>query len=168
MAAVPASRRRRAAPRPAGAVLVGRGAATAGLASALGWRSSIVEGDDDVLAAAALAAVSAADLVVVRTETVLDAAAALGLEGKRDALSIADARLVAPLLSALEERDAFVMAAAADCVFDSAARAVVRGPAPFVLAGTGRSGLDTEFSEIACAAGGFHVGSGAEFAALFA
>jgi len=153
---------------PGGAILVGRGAATAGLALALGVRGSLVEGDDDVLAAAALAAVAAADFVVVRTESVLDAAATGGAAGKRDALSRVDARLVAPLLSALEERDAFVMAVAADSVFDSTARAVVRAAAPFVLAETGRGGIDAKFSEAACAAGGFHVGSGAEFAALFA
>jgi 2,3-bisphosphoglycerate-independent phosphoglycerate mutase len=138
------------------------------LARVLGWESSIVTGDDDVLAAAALAAVAAADFVVVRTESVLDAAAADGRDAKRDALSRADARLVAPLLAAVEERDAFVMAVAADSVFDAATRVLSRSPVPFVVVGAaGRSGA-AAFTESACAGGGYHVGSGAEFAALFA
>jgi 2,3-bisphosphoglycerate-independent phosphoglycerate mutase len=165
----PAAETRPGGGAPAGgAILVGRGAATAGLARVLGWESSVVSGDDDVLAAAALAAVAAADLVVVRTESVLDAAAVGGAEGKRDALSRADARLVAPLLSAVEEREAFVAAAAADAVFDSTTRVVSRGAAPFVVVGAGAGAGDAAFTEQACAAGGFHVGSGAEFAALFA
>jgi 2,3-bisphosphoglycerate-independent phosphoglycerate mutase len=156
----------RAAP-PGGAVLVGRGAATAAMARVLGWESSLVVGDDDLLAAAALAAVAVADFVVVRTESVLDAAVA-GRDAKRDALSLADARLVAPLLAAVEERDAFVMAVAADAVIDSATRALSRGPAPFVVVGAGGRSGAAAFTESACAGGGYHVGSGAEFAALFA
>jgi 2,3-bisphosphoglycerate-independent phosphoglycerate mutase len=155
------------APRPGGAVLVGRGEATAAMARVLGWESSLVAGDDDLLAAAALAAVASADLVVVRTESVLDASVA-GRDAKRDALSRVDARLVAPLYAAVEERDSFVMAVAADSVVDSATHALSRGPAPFVIVGAaGRSG-GAAFSESACAGGGYHVNSGAEFAALFA
>ncbi len=154
------------APRSRGGVLVGRGAATAGLARVLGWESSIVDGDDDVLAAVALAAVAASDLVVVRTESVLDAAVA-GPDAKRDALSRVDARLVLPLLSAAEERDAFVMAVAADSVIDATTHAASRGPVPFVVAGTGAGAGDVAFTEKACAVGGFHFGSGAEFAGLF-
>jgi len=162
-AAVP----KRSAPQ-GGAVLVGRGAATAALAGVLGWESSLVTGDDDVLAAAALAAVATADFVVVRTESVLDAAAVDGRDAKRDALSRADARLVAPLLAAVEERDAFVMAVAADSVFDAATRVLSRSPVPFVVVGAGGRSGAAAFTESACAGGGYHVGSGAEFAALFA
>jgi 2,3-bisphosphoglycerate-independent phosphoglycerate mutase len=156
---------RPAAPRageraPAGgAILVGRGPATTGLALHLGWQSSVVEGDDDVLAAA--------DLVVVRTESVLDAAAVGGPEAKRDALSRADARLVAPLLAAVEERDAFVMAVATDCVVDAVSRALVPRPVPFVLAGRGRAGGGA-MTESACESGGLHLASGAEFFAELA
>ncbi len=160
------------APAPVrGRVLVGRGAATAGLARVLGWEASLVQGDDEALAAAALAAMSSADFVVVRTESVADAAALGGAPAKRDALSAADARLVAPLLAAAEEQDAYVMAVAADSVLDSRTHALVRKGVPFVVAGAGAApghGVgDAAFTEKACASGGLHLGSGSEFFALF-
>ena len=149
-----------------GAVLVGRGAAVKGLAQVLGWQDSIVEGDDEVLAAAALAALGTAGLVVVRTESVLDATSLGGAEARRDALSRVDARLVAPLLAAAEERDAFVMVVAADCVVDAATHALVRRPVPCVVAGAGRGVGDAAFTERACDVGGYRLASGAELFAL--
>ena len=149
-------------------VLVGRGAASAGLARVMGWECSLVEGDDEVLAAAALAAMAASDFVVVRTESVVDAAASGGPEAKRDALSRTDARLVAPLLAAVEERDAFVMAVAADSVIDAGTNALARRPLPFVVVGTGGGAGSPAFTERACDIGGYRVASGAEFFALFA
>ena len=151
---------------PGGAILVGRGAAIAGLARVLGWQSSIVDGDDDALAAAALAAMSVADLVVVRTESVLAAASLGGPVAKRDALSWADARLVAPLLAAAEERDSYVMAVAADSVLDSSTHALSRRPVPFVIVGAGSGSGVAVFNEKICESGGFHIASGAEFASL--
>lgn len=151
-----------------GRILVGRGAATAGLARVLGWEASLVEGDDEALAAAALAAMSSCGFVVVRTESVADAAALGGAGAKRDALSRADARLVAPLLAAAEERDEFVMAVAADSIVDSATHAIVRRAVPFVVVGAGAGAGDAAFTEKACAAGGLHLTAPAEFAALFA
>jgi 2,3-bisphosphoglycerate-independent phosphoglycerate mutase len=147
-------------------VLVGRGAATAGLARLLGWERVLVEGDDEVLAAAALAAMAASDLVVVRTESVIDAAASGGREAKRDALSLADARLVAPLLAAGEERDAFVMAVAADSVLAAETHALARRPVPFVVVGAGGGAASPAFTERVCDAGGFRLASGAELFAL--
>jgi 2,3-bisphosphoglycerate-independent phosphoglycerate mutase len=138
----------------------------------LGWKSSLIEGDDEVLAAAALAAMAESDLVVVRTESVLDAAAARGPSGKRDALSAADARLVAPLYAAAEERDAFVVGVVTDSVIDSATHALVRRPAPFVVAGAGGGAVGVAsspaFTERAADVGGFRFGTGAELFALFA
>jgi 2,3-bisphosphoglycerate-independent phosphoglycerate mutase len=160
----PAAAERRAASR---GVLVGRGAATAGLARVLGWEFSLVEGDDDVLAAAALAAMAASDLVVVRTESVIDAGATGGREAKRDALSRADARLVAPLHAAASERDASVMAVAADSVLDADTHALVRRPVPFVATGLAGGAGSPSFTERACDIGGQRVASGAEFFALF-
>jgi 2,3-bisphosphoglycerate-independent phosphoglycerate mutase len=149
-------------------VLVGRGAGAAGLARLLGWECSLVEGDDEVLAAAALAAMAASDLVVVRTESVIDAAAAGGRAAKRDALSLADARLVAPLYAAAQERDAFVMAVAADSVIDADTHALARRPLPFVVAGTGGGAGSPAFTERTCDVGGYRLASGAEFFALLA
>ena len=148
-----------------GMLLVGRGAATAGLAQHLGCRASLVEGDDEMLAAAALAAASEADLVVVRTETVLDATASPDESARQAALSAADARLVAPLLGALEEREDFLLAVASDCVLDQS-RALSRRPVPFVVRGTAVAAAGVAaFTERACETGGYHV-SAAEFASL--
>lgn len=153
--------------------LVGRGRVTAGLARALGWNAAVVDGDDEALAGEALAALATADLVVIRTETVLWATASGGAAGKRDALSAVDARLVRPLLGALEERDAFTFAVATDSVLDTSARALVRGPVPAVLRtsrdgpGPGRGGAGDagRFSESACERSGTRWDSGSAFAA---
>jgi 2,3-bisphosphoglycerate-independent phosphoglycerate mutase len=142
---------RLATPFPAErSVLVGRGGVTAGLARALGWRAVLVEGDDDALAAEALAALATADVVVVRTESTLWATAG-GAEAKRDALSAADARLVRPLLGALEERDAWTLAVAADAVLDARERVLLRRPVPVALLGAREArGGGERFCESAC------------------
>lgn len=151
-------------PPAAGApVLVGRGAATAGLALAAGLRSVVVEGDDDVLAAAALAEIARGGLVIVRTESVMDAAAA-GPVAKRDALSRADARLVAPLLAAMEERDSWIAAVAADAAIDAESRALSRRPVPIAFAASDAApgaGVPA-FTERACETSGWHLGAPAD------
>jgi 2,3-bisphosphoglycerate-independent phosphoglycerate mutase len=139
-------------------VLVGRGAATAGLALSAGLRTVVVEGDDDVLAAAALAEIARGGLVIVRTESVMDAAVA-GPAAKRDAISRADARLVAPLLAAMEERDSWIAAVAADAAIDAETRALLRRPVPMaVVAGDAGPGTGVAaFTERACESSGWHL-----------
>ncbi len=149
---------------PAGAgVLVGRGAATSGLALAAGLRSTVVEGDDEVLAAAALAEIARGGLVVVRTESVMDAAVA-GPAAKRDAISRADARLVAPLLAAMEERDSWIAAVTADCAIDAQTRSLSRRPVPLAVASSdaGPGSGAAAFTERACETSGWHLGAPAE------
>lgn len=150
-------------------VLVGRGAATAGLALAAGMRCVVVEGDDDVLAAAALAEIARGGLVIVRTESVMDAAVA-GSSAKRDAISRADARLVAPLYAAMEERDSWIAAVAADAAIDVQTHALSRRPVPFALASSdGGPGSGTAaFTERACETSGWHLGSPADVLPLLA
>jgi 2,3-bisphosphoglycerate-independent phosphoglycerate mutase len=148
-------------------VLVGRGAATAGLALAAGMRCVVVEGDDDVLAAAALAEIARGGLVIVRTESVMDAATA-GPSAKRDALSRADARLVAPLLAAMEERDSWIAAVAADAAIDAQTRALSRRPVPIAVAASDAgpgSGVPA-FTERACETSGWHLGAPGELMRL--
>lgn len=157
----------RAAVRADSVALVGRGRVTAGLASALGWRAVVADGDDEVLAAETLGALAESAVVVVRTESVLWAAAAGGAAAKRDAISAADARLVRPLLAALEERGHFAFAVAADSVLDAGAGALLRRPVPaaFVSDADPSRGGDARFTEHACERSGTRWGSGAEFAA---
>lgn len=154
------------------AVLVGRGRVTAGLATALGWRACVVDGDDEALAAEALTAIATADLVVVRTETPLWAAAASGTAGRRDAISVADARLVRPILGALEECDAYAFAVASDCVLASDTRALLQRPSPIVVVTSDNApphdGAPVRFSEYVCERSGFHVQGGQGLAALLA
>jgi 2,3-bisphosphoglycerate-independent phosphoglycerate mutase len=156
-------------PGEGAAVLVGRGAATAGLALAAGLRSVVVEGDDDVLAAAALAEIARGGLVIVRTESVMDAAVA-GAAAKRDALSRADARLVAPLLAAMEERDSWIAAVAADSAIDAETRALSRRPVPLAVASSdgGPGAGAAAFTERACETSGWHLGGPAEVLRLLA
>lgn len=148
-------------------VLVGTGEATAGLARLLGWKSVVVDGDDEALAAASLAALADADTVIVRTESVLEACASGDPEAKRDAISAADARLVAPLLGALSEQDAFALGAAADSVVDTGGRKVIAAPAPFAVLRSGDAGTgDHAFSERDCAHAHTLLASGADLMAL--
>jgi len=118
----------------------------------------VVEGDDDVLAAAALAEIARGGLVIVRTESVMDAAVA-GPAAKRDAISRADARLVAPLLAAIEERDSWIAAVAADSAIDAETRALSRRPVPMaVVAGDAGPGTGVAaFTERACESSGWHL-----------
>jgi 2,3-bisphosphoglycerate-independent phosphoglycerate mutase len=148
-------------------VLVGRGRVTSGLAKALGWDAAVVDGDDETLAGEALARIAASDLVVVRTESVLWATAH-GAAAKRDALSAADARLVRPLLSALEETDLYTFVVAADSVLDTASAALVRRPVPLAVMTSGDGNDGARFTELACERSGFRCGSGREVAALLA
>lgn len=152
--------------------LVGRGTCTQGLAAALGWTPHVVDGDDEALAAAALAALGSAgddgaDLVVLRTETALVAAAA-GHAARRDSLSALDARLIAPLLGALEEADGYAMAVVSDCAFDSRVHAAVRGAAVCAVVRDGDANAGpARFTESECARSGFHADP-ATLAALLA
>lgn len=147
-----------------GATLVGRGRVTEGLARALGWRAILVDGDDEALAGEALAALASCSVVVVRTESPLWASASGGAPAKRDALSAADARLVRPLLGALEERDAWTFAVAADSAFDASASALVRRPTPAVVLRDGDARDGGRFTEHDCERSGVRWASGAEFA----
>ncbi len=150
-----------------GVALVGRGTRTQGLAVALGWTPHVVDGDDEALAAAALAALDGAGLVIVRTETALVAAAA-GQAARRDALSALDARLVAPLLGALEEADGHAMAVVSDCAVDSRVHAAVRGAAVCAVVRDGDANAGpARFTESECARSGFHADP-ATLAALLA
>lgn len=150
-----------------GVALVGRGTSTKGLAAALGWTPQVVDGDDEALAAAALSALDGADLVVVRTATPLVAAAA-GHSARRDALSALDARLVAPLLGALEEADGHAMAVVSDCAFDSRVHSAVRGAAVCAVVRDGDANAGpARFTESDCARSGFHADP-ATLAALLA
>jgi 2,3-bisphosphoglycerate-independent phosphoglycerate mutase len=150
-------------------VLVGRGAATAGLAHAAAMRSVVVEGDDDVLAAAALAEIARGGLVIVRTESVMDAAVA-GSAAKRDAISRADARLVAPLLAAMEERDSWIAAVAADAAIDAESHALSRRPVPLAVAASdgGPGSGAAAFTERACETSGWHLSAPGELMRLLA
>lgn len=150
-----------------GAVLVGRGAVTAGLATAVGVRPLVVDGDDDALAAAVIEALRESPFVVVRTESVLVAQARGGPERKREAISEVDARLLRPVLGVLEERGDFGIAVAADSVIDARTGALSRVAAPCaVLRAADSNDASPRFTEHACARGGFHVGSGAELLSL--
>lgn len=150
---------------PAGrGVVVGRGRVTAGLARAIGWDAAVVDGDDEALAAEALARIQSADLVVVRTESPLRATPR-GAEARRDAITAADARLVRPILGALEEGDAFTLAVASDSVFGGGSGALVRRAVPAVVLRSGDAGEGGRFTESECERSGFHWTSGAAFAA---
>lgn len=136
-----------------GTVIVGRGGATLGLAELLGCRAAVVGGDDDEVAAAALTATRESDLVVVRSASVLADAVDGDPVRKRDAISRADARLVAPLLGALEEQESFRLVVTSDCVIDTVSRRLVRRPVPFVVLGSddqaesGDAGFDEETAD---------------------
>ena len=149
-------------------VLVGRGGVTAGLARALGWKSVVVDGDDEALAAEALARIPACDLVVVRSETILWATASQTPGARRDALSAADARLVRPLLGALEECDAFTFVVASDSTIDARSGALLRRPVPIAVLASGDAGDAGPFTEHACERSGFHVDGAAGLAAVLA
>src|SRR6185503_952816 len=141
---------------------VGRGPSTRGLAAALGWRASVVDGDDDVLAAATLAAIGESDLDVVRSGSALAATSIGGPAGgraaRRDALSALDARVVAPLLGVLEEKEAFTFVVASDSTYDSRVLAVARGGVPCAVLRTGdRNEGPAKFTEAECSRSGYHL-----------
>jgi len=162
------------------AALVAGGGPAHGVARVLGWESVVVDGagangagvdrDDDALCAAALAALSDHDVVVVRTGSVLAAALRDPHEAhaaRVDAFSSFDARLAAPLLGALEERGPFVFAVAADGVYDSRARTYSAEPVPFGVLHTGGSGHGlAAFHERACSEGGERLDGPDAFTAL--
>ncbi len=123
----------------------------------LGWAAHVVDGDDEALAAAALAALTRADLVIVRTDTAMLAAAA-GQTARRDALSMLDARLLAPIAGVLAEAGPFTLVVTADCVIDSAVHAAVRGGSPCaVLTDADSNSAQARFVETECARSGFHL-----------
>ncbi len=137
--------------------IVSDGGAPSGVAAALGWDAVEAAGDADALCAGALEALTAHDCVVVRTS----AALAAGLRAHDDvrgaraaAFSELDARLVGPLLGALEESGPFVLAVAADGAFDAESRTFSSEPVWCgVLASGGAGHGGTAFHERACAEG---------------
>lgn len=146
-------------------VLVGRGRVTGGLARALAWEAAVADGDDEALAAEAMSRLRDSDLVVVRTESVLWASAAGGPLARRDAISAADARLVRPLLHALEESGEFGFAVASDATIDSRSGALLRGAAPLAVLTDRDAGAGSErFTESACLRSGFHLRSAVDLA----
>ncbi len=155
--------------------LVAGGGPAQGVARALGWDGTAVDGDDDALCAAALAALATHDIVVIRTSTVLAAcrpSAGDAHAARVDAFASVDARLAAPLLGALEERGPFVFAVAADGVVDSASGSYSAEPVPcgvvrggVVQPAGGGHGL-TAFHESSCAEGGARISGAEGFAAL--
>lgn len=150
-----------ALPGGASARLVGHGGGVAGLARALGCSADAVEGDDDALAAAAIAALAAHEFVIVRTESVLAAQARGGVAAKRDAISALDARVIAPILGVLEERGDFGFAVAADSAFDPRTRAISRRAVPCALLRSGDAGDGAlRFTESSCARSGLHLHGG--------
>ncbi len=156
------------------AALVAAGGASIGLARALGFDHVDADGSDDELGAAALAALATHDVVVVRTEAALAPAVARDADGRREALSAIDARVISPLLSALEERGPFVLAVASDGVVDSASSAFSAEPVPYGLLRSGLSGAcaagagASAFSERACEDASHRLESSDAFAALLA
>lgn len=154
------------------AALICGGGPGQGLARALGWDGVAVDGDDDALCAATLDALADHDVVVVRTSSVLAAGLAAGdaaHAARVEAFSAVDARLVGPVLGALEERGPFVLAVAADGVYDAAAGAYSAEPVPCgVLRAGGRGHGLPAFHEKACIEGGARIEGGAAFADLVA
>ena len=150
-----------------GVVLVGRGAVTTGLARALGATPVVVDGDDDALAAAVIDALRESAFVVVRTESLLAAQARGGPDGKREATSALDARLVRPVLGVLEECGDFAIAVASDGVTDPRTGLYSRAGAPCAVLRSedGNDGVP-RFTESACARSGFHVAPGAGLLSL--
>ncbi len=154
--------------------LVGAGRAETGIADALGWDAiPSAAGDDEALCAAALGALSTHDVVIVRTGSVLSAGAlavdlASARDARRDAFAALDARLVGPLLGALEERGAFALVVAADGGVDVDARTLSAEPVPFGVLSAGASGGHgaAAFHESACRDAGHDLRDATEFTAL--
>lgn len=138
--------------------LLGAGGAQRGLARWAGFEPNAPFRSDEALAAAALERLADHEVVVVRSSSVLAASAPGDPVAKRDALSALDARLLAPLLGALEERGAFSLLVAADSVIETATHRRVSGGLPFaaLTSEPATEPADRAFTEQVCAASGLH------------
>jgi len=154
---------------PLTVALVGSGLALRGLARHLGARFVETGEDHDDLAAGALGALAEHDLVVVRTTAALRVPRG-DVAARREILSAVDARVVAPLLSALEERGAYRLSVAADSVLDEDLWRLVPAPSPFAeLSSDARAeGLDRTFNERNCERTGVRLPSAALLSGLAA
>lgn len=155
-------------------VLVGPGEEYAGLAGWVGWRHVGCGAGDAAMVAAALDVLDAGVTLVLHAHSVLESLVPGTPEAKRAAISYLDARVVGPLLGALEERGPFSMAVVSGGVVSSGTRRWCHDDLPFVVAsselkeGTGSAVTDGGFSESVCAGSGLHLHHAAELARLFA
>ncbi len=151
-------------------VLIGAGPAAAGAAALLGWQHRDSDGTAEDLCASAFDALGDHEVIVVRA-TEAQTAGLMGDTTRRiAAIAHLDARLAAPLLGALEERGEFVLAVAADSVFDTVDRVFTAEPAPFGVLRSGPTGHGQApvFSEQTCLSGGHRVNGTVAFAAMLA
>lgn len=157
---------------PPSTLLIGPGEEYAGLASWAGIEYRECEPGDTAAVATALEALDDGVFLVLHATSVLAATASGATDAKRDAISYLDARVIGPLLGALEERDEFALAVVSGGRIDGSTHRWTREDVPFVFLSSAldvssdSANSDRGFSETACAGSGLHLHAGAELGEL--